>query len=57
MVERIIANRPHPWGLLICFVELSRNVRYNFYSQPFVRATPEVERTMQHLAGRVNGVA
>ena len=54
VVERIIANRPHPWGLLIAFVELSRNARYNFFAQPFTRASPDVERTMAHLAGVVN---
>ena len=25
-------NRPHPWGLLITFIELIKNRRYNFWS-------------------------
>lgn len=54
VIERIIANRPHPWGLLIAFVELSRNQKFNFFGQPFARASPDVERTLAHLAGVVN---
>jgi len=32
LLERLIVNRPHPWGLLITFIELIKNPRYNFWS-------------------------
>ncbi|KXS15104.1 Not1-domain-containing protein [Gonapodya prolifera JEL478] len=31
LLERLIVNRPHPWGLLITFIELIKNARYNFW--------------------------
>jgi len=37
LLERLIANRPHPWGLLITFIELIKNPRYNFWSHSFTR--------------------
>ena len=30
LLERLIVNRPHPWGLLITFIELVKNPRYAF---------------------------
>ena len=40
LVERLIVHRPHPWGLLITFIELIKNPRYNFWcaSAPLSRA-------------------
>ena len=32
LLERLIVNRPHPWGLLITFIELIKNPRYNFWA-------------------------
>merc|ERR1712060_928490 len=37
LLERLIVNRPHPWGLLITFIELIKNPRYAFWSQSFTR--------------------
>lgn len=44
LVERLIGHRPHPWGLLITFVELIKNPRYNFWSRNFTHIAPEIER-------------
>ncbi|CAK5085824.1 unnamed protein product [Meloidogyne enterolobii] len=44
LFERLVALRPHPWGLLITFIELIRNPRYNFWKHDFVRCAPEIER-------------
>lgn len=30
LLERLIVNRPHPWGLLITFIELIKNQRLVF---------------------------
>merc|ERR1711934_190198 len=50
LLERLIVNRPHPWGLLITFIELIKNPRYDFWSHAFTRCAPEVERLFENVA-------
>eukprot|EP00928_Gymnodinium_smaydae_P097823 TRINITY_DN894_c1_g2_i1.p1 TRINITY_DN894_c1_g2~~TRINITY_DN894_c1_g2_i1.p1 ORF type:complete len:2458 (+),score=390.25 TRINITY_DN894_c1_g2_i1:119-7492(+) len=50
LLERLIVHRPHPWGLLITFVELIKNRRYQFWHRPFVNIAPEIERLFQSVA-------
>lgn len=50
LVERLIVNRPHPWGLLITFIELIKNHRYSFWNRPFVRCVPEIEHLFKSVA-------
>jgi len=50
LLERLIVNRPHPWGLLITFIELIKNPRYQFWSHAFTRCAPEVERLFENVA-------
>lgn len=50
LVERLIVHRPHPWGLLITFIELIKNPRYHFWSKPFIRAAPEIEKLFESVA-------
>jgi len=50
LVERLIVHRPHPWGLLITFIELIKNPRYNFWSKSFTRCAPEIERLFESVA-------
>ena len=40
LLERLIVHRPHPWGLLITFIELIKNPRYKFWEQGFTRCAP-----------------
>jgi len=42
LLERVIVRRPHPWGLIVTFVELLDNEMYGFWKQPFVRAEEEI---------------
>eukprot|EP00698_Gefionella_okellyi_P025035 TRINITY_DN9037_c0_g1_i1.p1 TRINITY_DN9037_c0_g1~~TRINITY_DN9037_c0_g1_i1.p1 ORF type:complete len:2034 (-),score=429.50 TRINITY_DN9037_c0_g1_i1:786-6887(-) len=56
LLERLIVNRPHPWGLLITFIELIKNPRYNFWQHRFVRCSPEIERLFEHVARNCVGV-
>ena len=56
LLERLIVNRPHPWGLLITFIELIKNPRYNFWSHRFTRCAPEIERLFEHVARNCIGV-
>ena len=44
LLERLIVNRPHPWGLLITFIELIKNHQYKFWSHEFVHCAPEIEK-------------
>lgn len=50
LLERLIVNRPHPWGLLITFIELIKNPRYRFWSHSFTRCAPEIERLFESVA-------
>lgn len=50
LLERLIVHRPHPWGLLITFIELIKNTDYNFWSHSFTRCAPEVERLFESVA-------
>ncbi|KAI8394298.1 CCR4-Not complex component, Not1-domain-containing protein [Radiomyces spectabilis] len=50
LLERLIVNRPHPWGLLITFVELIKNPRYNFWSHSFTRCAKDIERLFESVS-------
>ena len=50
LLERLIVNRPHPWGLLITFIELIKNPRYNFWGHSFTRCAPDIERLFESVA-------
>ena len=43
-------NRPHPWGLLITFIELIKNPHYNFWQHKFTRCAGEIERLFDSVA-------
>lgn len=49
LVERLIANRPHPWGLLITFIELIKNAEYGFWNHEFVRCAPQIEQLFENV--------
>jgi CCR4-NOT transcription complex subunit 1 len=55
LLERLIVNRPHPWGLLITFIELIKNPRYNFWSHSFTRCAVEIERLFESVARHIMG--
>ncbi|XP_066384368.1 LOW QUALITY PROTEIN: uncharacterized protein [Miscanthus floridulus] len=50
LLERLIVNRPHPWGLLITFIELIKNPRYNFWNRSFTHCAPEIEKLFESVA-------
>jgi len=50
LLERLNVNRPHPWGLLITFIELIKNPRYRFWSHSFTRCAAEIERLFDAVA-------
>ncbi|XP_066142150.1 CCR4-NOT transcription complex subunit 1 isoform X1 [Euwallacea fornicatus] len=50
LLERLIVNRPHPWGLLITFIELIKNPTYKFWQHQFVHCAPEIEKLFESVA-------
>lgn len=50
LLERLVVQRPHPWGLLITFIDLIRSPVYRFWQQPFARSSPDVERLFDTVA-------
>ncbi|XP_039684486.1 CCR4-NOT transcription complex subunit 1 isoform X2 [Medicago truncatula] len=55
LLERLIVNRPHPWGLLITFIELIKNLRYNFWNRSFIRCAPEIEKLFESVSRSCGG--
>ncbi|CAG8484109.1 12575_t:CDS:10 [Ambispora gerdemannii] len=56
LLERLIVNRPHPWGLLITFIELIKNPRYDFWSHSFTRCATDIERLFESVSRSINQV-
>jgi len=50
LLERLIVHRPHPWGLLITFIELIKNPRYSFWEHGFTRCAPEIQKLFESVA-------
>merc|ERR1719427_1517996 len=50
LLERLIVNRPHPWGLLITFIELIKNPTFKFWSHEFVQCAPEIQKLFESVA-------
>ena len=50
LLERLIVHRPHPWGLLVTFIELIKNPRYAFWQCPFTKCAPEIEKVFESVA-------
>jgi CCR4-NOT transcription complex subunit 1 len=50
LLERLIVHRPHPWGLVVTFIELIKNQRYQFWSHPFTRCATEIEKVFEGVA-------
>ena len=44
LMERYVAHRPHPWGLIVALLELFKNRDYRLWDLPFMKALPDVSR-------------
>jgi CCR4-NOT transcription complex subunit 1 len=49
LLERLVAVRPHPWGLLITFLELVRNPSLKLWTREFMSITPDVKQLLETL--------
>jgi CCR4-NOT transcription complex subunit 1 len=50
LLERVIVQRPHPYGVLNTFTELVRNPKYAFKEQPFFKLSRDVELILEHVS-------
>eukprot|EP00484_Ammonia_sp_Unknown_P002709 CAMPEP_0197057440 /NCGR_PEP_ID=MMETSP1384-20130603/97315_1 /TAXON_ID=29189 /ORGANISM="Ammonia sp." /LENGTH=436 /DNA_ID=CAMNT_0042491859 /DNA_START=63 /DNA_END=1373 /DNA_ORIENTATION=+ len=50
LLERLVVHRPHPWGLLITFIQLIKQPEYKFWDEEFTRSGPEIESLFQTVA-------
>ncbi|KAF1987219.1 Not1-domain-containing protein [Aulographum hederae CBS 113979] len=51
LLERLLVHRPHPWGLIITLLEIIKNPTYQFWDLDFVKAAPEVSRSVRSYLG------
>lgn len=56
LLERVICNRPHPWGLMSTFSQLLKNQQYKFWELPFVKIAPEIEQMFTSLYTHITQV-
>ncbi|KAJ2713453.1 CCR4-NOT core subunit cdc39, partial [Coemansia spiralis] len=54
LVERILVNRPFPWGLLVTLIELLRNPFYAFWNHEFTRASPQIAEILTAVAKSIH---
>jgi CCR4-NOT transcription complex subunit 1 len=50
LLERLIVHRPHPWGVMVTFIELVKNPRFRFWELPFTRVNPDIERVFEAIS-------
>lgn len=55
LLERLIVNRPHPWGLLASFIELIKNP--SFWKHEFIRCSPDIERLFENVSRSIKQTA
>ncbi|KAI8147372.1 CCR4-Not complex component, Not1-domain-containing protein [Fennellomyces sp. T-0311] len=48
LLERLIVNRPHPWGLLATFIRLIKSP--GFWDHDFIRCAPDIERLFDNVS-------
>ncbi|KAG4096458.1 Not1-domain-containing protein [Neocallimastix lanati (nom. inval.)] len=50
LLERLVINKPHPWGLLFTFIELIKNQKYKFWEHKnFIKCAPEIEEIFNNV--------
>ncbi|KAJ2792217.1 CCR4-NOT transcription complex subunit 1, partial [Coemansia guatemalensis] len=54
LIERILVNRPFPWGLLVTLIELLRNPFYAFWSHEFTRVSPQIAEILSAVAKSIH---
>jgi len=55
LLERLVVHRPHPWGLLITFIELIQDRRYDLWNHSLTRISPEITRVLGNFVNSFIG--
>ncbi|CDS07581.1 hypothetical protein LRAMOSA01530 [Lichtheimia ramosa] len=55
LLERLIVNRPHPWGLLATFIGLIKSP--GFWDHEFIRCAPDIERLFDNVSRYIKRTA
>ncbi|KAH0908132.1 hypothetical protein HID58_031453 [Brassica napus] len=55
LLERLTVKGPHPWGLVFTVTELTKNPRYGFREQGFIRCAPGIEEVFESVASSEAG--
>lgn len=50
LLERLLAERPHPWGVLVTFMELIENKQYRFWELGITKCDPEIGKLCELVA-------
>jgi len=50
LLERLIVHRPHPWGLLVTFIELVKSPKFAFWSHAFTKCDPAIEKLFESVS-------
>ncbi|KAJ2895113.1 CCR4-NOT core subunit cdc39, partial [Coemansia aciculifera] len=56
LIERILVNRPFPWGLLVTLIELLRNPYYAFWTHEFTQRSPQIVEILKAVAKSIHAV-
>ncbi|KAJ1720201.1 CCR4-NOT core subunit cdc39 [Coemansia erecta] len=56
LIERILVNRPFPWGLLVTLIELLRNPYYAFWNHEFTRRSPQIIEILSAVAKSIHPI-
>ena len=55
LLERVMAMRPYPWGVVVTFHELLRNPKYALMSHKFITSDSAIENIFKLFASRAQG--
>lgn len=50
LLERLIAEKPHPWGLVETFMELTESKHYGFWDLGIAQCAPEIGKLCESVA-------
>lgn len=49
IMERLMAPRPHPWGVIVTMLELLKNPTVNLWELPCTKAAPQIQQMLASL--------
>ena len=52
LLERVMAMRPYPWGVVVTFHELLQSETYNLLGQKFITSDEAIEKVFRLFVAR-----